>query len=379
MVARFRVLFLSAVCGAVGLLAACSDNSTEPEPGPTTGSVTVTVATTGSDLDADGYMVMIGSTSQAVAASGSVTFADIAAGAVDLTLGGVAGNCAPTEANPQSATVVAGETAAVSFNVVCDAILGDFLLMAADRDGNVYTVDPVTGTESLSFTPMTDDGVGGMEPLGVISSMAWLESTDAWLFGLGGNSVCGNSGCIYVEDTVSGSATEGEWIEFAVTDLYGTPGLAPHPDGDRVFTFEADGSGELVSVDAAGVVDTLLSSLNERGSGKGTTFSSDTLLYVFGGDLLTEIDVEALTDREVGTFTLTGFPTLVDLTPTLGSMTTRPSDGVVFGILKDGGGGGSTTTTYLVTVNLETAEVTNVGVNTNLLDGVAFIPSRLVN
>jgi hypothetical protein len=372
---------LSSVCVAVGLVA-CSDSSTspDPDPGPTTGSVEVSVATSGADVDGDGYTVTVGSASQSVGASGSVTFSGLTPGSVSVTLGGIADNCSPSESNPQSATVVAGATAGVSFNVGCDAVLEDFLLMAADRSGAVYTVDAATGVESVSFTPMTDDGAGGMEPLGVISSMAWVPATDAWWFGLGGNSVCGTEGCVFVEDTVSGSPTEGQWIELVRTQLRAIAGLAVHPDGQRVYTFEADAAGMLYELDpVTGDTSVVLSGLSEESSGKGTTFSADTLLYVFGRDLLTEIDVDAGTDSEVGRWTLTGFPTLVDPSPTIGSMATRPSDGTVFGILKDGGGGGSTTTTYLVTVDVETAEVTMVGPNTNLLDGLAFIPARLVN
>ena len=359
-------------------IAACSDNATEPDPDPdpTTGSISVAVTTTGSDPDADGYTVTVGSSSQSVGTSGAVTFDDLGAGATNVSLGGVAANCSPAEANPQTATVVLGQTANVSFNVRCVALLEEFTLVAADRSGNIHSVEPTSGVETLLFTPLAANGMGGTDTLGVISSMAWVASTDSWWLGLGGNSVCGNDGCIYVRDTTT---SEEEWIEFTRTELYATPGLAPHPDGNRVFTFEADGDDPLVVIDAAGVVDTVLTGLNEGSAGKGTTFSPDTLLYVWGSDRLTEIDVDAGTWSVVtDTMILTGFPPLVDSSPTIGSMTTRPGDGVVFGVLKDGGGGGSTTTTYLVTVDLSTGEITHVGANTNLLDGLAFIPSRLL-
>lgn len=103
------------------------------------------------------------------------------------------------------------------------------------------------------------------------------------------------------------------------------------------------------------------------------------MLYVAGGDKLTRIDVAALDDDLVGTFSFSGFPTFASSSQTIGSMATRASDGVVFGILKDGGGQGSTSATFLVRINLETAVVTNVGANTNLLDGLAYVPTELVD
>jgi len=85
----------------------------------------------------------------------------------------------------------------------------------------------------------------------------------------------------------------------------------------------------------------------EDATSRGWCVVNDGLLYVSGRTELSVIDVDAETIDVVGSFTFTGFPTLVDPSPTIGSMATRVSDGSVFGILKDGGGGGSTTTTYL--------------------------------
>lgn len=367
---------LSALCLTV-LLTGCTDSSTDP--GVITGTLTVAATTGGDDIDADGYVVSLGSTEQAVAANGSVTFPDLSAGVVSVTLGGIAGNCSVSGSNPASATIVAGQTTTLTFALTCEAAPEPTTLVAADRVGNIYSVNALTGVESLLFTPETDDGLGGTEPLGVISSMAWIPGTDAWWLGLGGNSVCGTNGCVYVEDTDAASSTFGQWVELVETGLRAIAGLAVDPESGRIFTFEADASGELYEMDpVTGDTSTVLSGLSEGSSGKGTTFGPDGRLYVFGGSRLTAIDVDTGEVETVGDFTLTGFPTLVDSSPTIGSMTTRETDGVVFAVLKDGGGGGRTTTTYLVTVDLATAEVTNVGATTELLDGLAFIPTRLV-
>lgn len=80
----------------------------------------------------------------------------------------------------------------------------------------------------------------------------------------------------------------------------------------------------------------------------------------------------------VGTMTYTGFPAFTETSQTIGSMTTRQSDGVVFGILKDGGHAGTLQPTFPVRINLDTAEITNVGVQTHLMDGLAFIMTSLI-
>ena len=74
--------------------------------------------------------------------------------------------------------------------------------------------------------------------------------------------------------------------------------------------------------------------------------------------------------------TYTGFPApFTETSQTIGSMTTRPSDGAVFGILKDGGRSGTLQPTFLVRINTETAEITYVGSHSLPLDGLAFVPS----
>ena len=123
------------------LLAVACESTTEPS----TGAVTVTVATTGDDLDADGYTVAIGTDERALAVNGSETFSDIGVGAQSVTLAGIADNCASTPTSPQSIRVVGGETVTGTFTVLCEAIPNDMRLVAADRDGNVYLVDEVTG------------------------------------------------------------------------------------------------------------------------------------------------------------------------------------------------------------------------------------------
>ena len=61
----------------------------EDEPG----SVQVSVATTGVDLDDDGYTIAVGGSTMALAVDGSVTFAGLDAGSYTAALSGLAANC----------------------------------------------------------------------------------------------------------------------------------------------------------------------------------------------------------------------------------------------------------------------------------------------
>src|SRR2546421_3101562 len=95
--------------------------------GAGSGSLTVTTSTTGSNLsstganlDAAGYTVTIdGTTSQAIATNGSVTFT-APAGANPVALSGAAPNCTVGGANPQTVPVAAGGAATTTFAVTCN-------------------------------------------------------------------------------------------------------------------------------------------------------------------------------------------------------------------------------------------------------------------
>jgi len=101
---------------AVLVYAACSTSTT---PGGSTGSVDVTVATTGEDIDSDGYTVTLGTDERPIAVDGSVTFAGLEAGIYAVTLGDVAENCDVAGSNPVSAPVVFGPPVEIAFAVAC--------------------------------------------------------------------------------------------------------------------------------------------------------------------------------------------------------------------------------------------------------------------
>lgn len=88
-----------------------------------TGTLDVTTATSGSDLDPDGYTVTVDSTTiQAIGTNDTVRFGGLAEGSYTVRLSGVAINCTVGGSNPRTVTVVAGSLTSTSFDVTCTAI-----------------------------------------------------------------------------------------------------------------------------------------------------------------------------------------------------------------------------------------------------------------
>ena len=145
--------FLLAVGLAVGagaIAAACGGD--EPAAPPLPGSIQVTVATTGSDLDPDGYTITAdGGASEPVGVDGSVTFSGLPPGDHNVALEGVAANCAVAGGNSRTVTVTAGQTAGAVFTITCIGTNGDLEIAAVttgsnpDPDGYNVSVDAGPG------------------------------------------------------------------------------------------------------------------------------------------------------------------------------------------------------------------------------------------
>jgi hypothetical protein len=96
--------------------AACA--TTPPPPG---GDLQVTSATTGIDLDPDGYTVRVDAgPAMAISIDGAVSFVGLAAGPHAVELRDVAGNCAIGGTNPRSFEVLSESTVMVGFEVTCE-------------------------------------------------------------------------------------------------------------------------------------------------------------------------------------------------------------------------------------------------------------------
>lgn len=141
--------------------AACGDDG---PAAPTTGSLQVTAATTGSDVDPDGYSVTAGGQTLTVASAGTVTFSDLAAGDYSVQLSGVAVNCGVDGVNPRTVAVVAGQTAQTSFDVACATPLSNQIVFVSNRaqggDNQIY----VMGANGSNVTQLTTEPGDDFDP-----------------------------------------------------------------------------------------------------------------------------------------------------------------------------------------------------------------------
>lgn len=96
-------------------LAACDTTD------PTLGSINVTAATTGVDVDPDGYIVAIGASEQTLAANNdTVTFSGLTSGQIySVSISEISDNCDLSGGNTRSAPVVFGPPTEVTFSITC--------------------------------------------------------------------------------------------------------------------------------------------------------------------------------------------------------------------------------------------------------------------
>src|SRR5437763_5179431 len=155
--------------------AACND-SQSPRPRallglPDVGTLAVTVTTSGSNTPS-GYTVIVdGSSSQSVGATGVATFLGLPSGSHTVLLSGVPSNCSVSGDNPRTVSLIAGLVAATTFSVSCTApppppTTGDLTVTTGtsgsniDADGYTVTVDgnasKSIGTNgSVTFTELS--------------------------------------------------------------------------------------------------------------------------------------------------------------------------------------------------------------------------------
>src|SRR5947209_7346410 len=138
--------------------------------GAATGSIQVTTATSGIDLDPNGYAMQIdGGSLRLLLGAGTVTIDGLAGGDHSVVLSGAAGNCTVGGDNPRVLHVITGgaarDTARTLFQVTCVAVTGSIEVKAAttgvDFTPNGYTVLIDVG----SLAPLPVNGaatIGGL-------------------------------------------------------------------------------------------------------------------------------------------------------------------------------------------------------------------------
>ncbi|NNF13258.1 MAG: hypothetical protein HKN72_08545 [Gemmatimonadetes bacterium] len=141
------------------LLLACGGDSPSPlDPDPVGQTVTIMVATTGTDLDADGYTVRLGTLSARVDANGTATFDEVAAGSYQVRIEGVATNCVVADGVTRDLTV-GPMSAQLSMAVRCFIDFGDALTTSVcdDLPANLLSGAPL---DRLDLGPVPE----GFEP-----------------------------------------------------------------------------------------------------------------------------------------------------------------------------------------------------------------------
>ena len=119
-----------------------------------TGSILVTAATTGIDLDPNGYTVLVdGGQLRPLPLNGTVLIEGLAGGDHSLGFSGAAANCPVAGANPRTVHVTTGgttrDTARTTFDVTCVAVTGTVQVTTT-----VSGVDP----DPNGFSALLDDG-----------------------------------------------------------------------------------------------------------------------------------------------------------------------------------------------------------------------------
>jgi alpha-tubulin suppressor-like RCC1 family protein len=200
-------------CAAL-LLVAVACKGSETTAAPTTGSIQVTAATTGADLDPDGYIVTLqtlqgdtstGTTSstQPVAVNGTVTFSDVKPGSYSLALGGASVNCPVVGDNPRAASVTAGGTVQLTFQVTCvQRVDVSGVWNFIEQYGSPFACND---TGSFTFTPTGDGFAGVSDQVGTCDRQdGSVDNSFNQLGPLSGSAVYASSGAVSVSFSLAG-------------------------------------------------------------------------------------------------------------------------------------------------------------------------------
>jgi hypothetical protein len=121
------------------------------ETGGGSGSILVTTQTSGSDLDSDGYSILVdGEALASIPANGQQTIPDLAPGDYLVRLDGVAGNCQIDGTNERRVTVLDGQSSPVNYSITCDPL--------PPGTGSIRVSTTTTGSDQDSGYEFTVDG-----------------------------------------------------------------------------------------------------------------------------------------------------------------------------------------------------------------------------
>lgn len=252
------------------------------------GTIVVTSATTAktsSDLDPDGYGVIIAGlpAQEPISVNGVLTFGNLAARVHVVTLSGVSENCTVAATATREVLVAAGATTTVAFDVACESTriipLGGQLAFVSERDGNseIYSIDP----DGTGLLRLTNNDAHDRDP-------AW--SPDGKRIAFVSNRNVGLN--IYVSDVYVMDADGLNVVRLTVGGMNSAPAWSP--DGTRIaFAGVKDGQGGIF-VMSLGDLANVRNVGHPRGyhadpawspDGTKIAFTSDWLAYDFVYDL----------------------------------------------------------------------------------------------
>ncbi len=162
------------------LLLSCGGGDASPTlPEDVGQTVRVAVATTGVDIDGDGYTVRLGTRSEFVPATGTAVFDAVFAGTHEVRLEGVAGNCTVQGGAVGSVSVSSSSGAQTSFTVVCNVDFGDGLSTVACTELSLASTAgaPMDRIAAGAVPPGLTAPLGArvLTPDGATLGYAWFE------------------------------------------------------------------------------------------------------------------------------------------------------------------------------------------------------------
>ncbi len=245
-------------------------------------------------------------------------------------------------------------------------------LVGADREGRIHSVDETNAALTFVDTAFVQHPFSTtpfLAAMGHVTAMAWLPAADQWWVATARTALCRN--CIYAFDPAADSARVVRYLIESVDTL---ADFAVDPSNGRLYTFTTGGSGYLFRVDGGGDLHEVLRTA-VGSTGRGATFWTDGRLYAVGGffeQRLTSIEIERLTEDDVGPITYVGFPPFAGQAVTIRSLSSRATDGMVFALVRHAD------ITYRATLDPSNAVVVNLGATAIPLTALAYVPTRLI-